>query len=104
MYISPLNTYPTTTAHFLRFNVRPVHTTFTHFLPPQVTALQSRHVDDDVRVAATVTRPESALGAHYALVLRSWRDKLPYARALLQPTIKQRHIAMLMGWIKVWRV
>ena len=58
-------------------------------------------MSDDVCSAATATPAEAALGSHFALVARSWRDKLPYARALSQPAVKQRHIQMLMAWILV---
>ena len=100
------------TSHSLRFTVAVVnihtrgppdpHSTLTtsHTFHPHP-HLQALHVSDDVCSAVTATPAEAALGSHFALVARSWRDKLPYARALSQPAVKQRHIQMLMAWILV---
>ncbi len=49
----------------------------------------------------TATPQEAGLVSHYALVVKGWLDMLPYARALSQPAVKQRHIALLLQWIKV---
>ncbi|GAX79832.1 hypothetical protein CEUSTIGMA_g7272.t1 [Chlamydomonas eustigma] len=61
----------------------------------------SIHVGDNFQDSKRATKPEAALAAHYALVLRGWMDMLPYAQALSRPAIKQRHITILLQWIQM---
>lgn len=46
----------------------------------EVGLLSSRHVDPDFTAGATATPQEAGLASHYGLVVKSWKDMLPYAQ------------------------
>ncbi|KAJ9507914.1 hypothetical protein QJQ45_021255, partial [Haematococcus lacustris] len=70
-------------------------------LGEQVAAITSLHVLDDVASTSTVTPQEAALGAHFALQVKAWRDMLPYAQRLTQEAVLPRHVCILLTWLKV---
>lgn len=49
-------------------------------LAVEVGLLSSRHVDPDFTAGATATPQEAGLASHYGLVVKSWKDMLPYAQ------------------------
>jgi hypothetical protein len=51
----------------------------------EVANLSAKHVDGDIKNASTVTPLESSLAARFAVVVKSWKGMLPYAKALSQP-------------------
>ncbi|GFH05859.1 uncharacterized protein HaLaN_00391 [Haematococcus lacustris] len=70
-------------------------------LGEQVAAITSLHVLDDVASTSTVTPQEAALGAHFALQVKAWRDMLPYAQRLTQEAVLPRHVCILLTWLKI---
>lgn len=50
-----------------------------------VTEISLKHVDADVKNTMTATPPESSLAARFAVVVKSYKSMLPYAKALSQP-------------------